>query len=310
MSVEEGSNSERQDGRRMTAEQTTHEPSEEDRLMALLALTSQELPERPRTDVDWTGADPDRLSPAQLRALHDQLDADPAAFETFLRRRRERRADPIPSALTASERAPFWRRWLAVFQPPQLRYALALGLVVLGVAFVFTAAIDQPSSLSAALDRGYRDLHGHGPPALDVLSATEEAGRARLGFAPPGAASVEAQAFAAGLESGRRRLVAARDAARATREAGSVYFELGEWHVLLAAASVTDPLLAPAFWREQLAVHRELARSLTDDAATRAHLARIADLLAPLTQSERRARAAHALSSELRLFREQLVAPE
>src|SRR5262245_55264860 len=89
----------------MTERRTDNDPPDrEDRLMALLALTSQELPAHKRDTPNVDDLDLDRLSPDELAAVHDYLDAHPEAFERFLARQRAAQASPVAQVSPARSR--------------------------------------------------------------------------------------------------------------------------------------------------------------------------------------------------------------
>ena len=99
---------------------------ERQRLLALLALTSQELPRKQRDS----------------RELHDYLDANVEAFEALITKHRAART----AQGATKARFPVWR--------------LAASIAAVGVltAIVLTMLSNREGTLQAALDRGYAQL--------------------------------------------------------------------------------------------------------------------------------------------------------
>ena len=274
------------------------EERDEERLMVLLALNSQALPER-----HAHAKDPQEMSADEL---HAYLDADPAAFGEFLRRHR-----PALDAPRAGQHGRSWRDALRGWGAPFSRYALAFGIAGLcAVAIVLVLRSDERPTRLAELGRGYEELRaGIDARSLPTI-ATDGGNEARLGFAPlPGATTAAAASFALGIGAGRERLMSGRDAG-AVDVTNEPFFILGQWNVLLAAACESQQPLTPAFWRNQRSRLQplivELKQNARADAALTAHLQRVDASLARLAQrySPRRA---FELGEELRLFRAQLM---
>lgn len=259
---------------------------DEDRMMALLALTSQDLPPRPKT--------------SQREALHDYLDANPAAFEQFLKQPRNQ---PMPKA---------WLGWFDTLQLRPMRCALALGVAALCAILIARPLLDERGALIAGLDAGYAELATHADPtSLNELSLATDS-HAQLGFSPLPANSQVSESFVSGLSGGEQRLAAARQELP-THSSGlleddeSRYYALGEWNVLLSAAAHVDSALPATFWQSQMEFHERLSESLADDRnldpMVVAHMRRTGELLASLSQQNGSRRTAHELAEELRLFR-------
>src|SRR5262249_20179410 len=104
------------------------EPPE--RLIALVALNTQELPDSAAQEQIESLVLPEGASADEIAALHARLDADPAAFERFLQQHRAK-----PEIATVS---PPSRRfaWLAALRNPVPRYALAFGAALLAVLII------------------------------------------------------------------------------------------------------------------------------------------------------------------------------
>jgi hypothetical protein len=292
-------------------EPTIKELPDEDRLMALLALNSQELPQDPGvSQSDVRDLDPDQLSVAQLEALHAHLDANPEAFERFLRTHRT--ASPLSVTATPalrSQRDPWWQRWLDFAMPLQPRYALAASVALICAGVLAWALLAREPSPTAVVDSGYAELSAVMDAATAAsIQAQGNEGFTKFGFSPRVATDV-ANSFAEGVREGERRFAAG--ATTATRASGNSTSEyaLGEWNVLLWTASESRSALPANFWRAQRLHHRQLVDALSaqsqKDAMLAAHLQRVDGLLLDLAQQQRPARSARMLADEVRLFRSQ-----
>jgi hypothetical protein len=116
--------------------------------------------------------------------------------------------------------------------------------------------------------------------------------------------------------AGQQRLATARKATSADssallEDAESWYYALGEWNVLLSAATQVDSGLPETFWQSQLELHARLSEALADernlDPMVAAHMRRSGGLLSSLSPQNRSRRTAHELSEEMRLFREHIA---
>ena len=211
--------------------------------MALLALTSQELPASRRpADLDPDSLDLDRLSTEQTLALHDYLDANPAAFEEFLLRHRR---SPPPASVPLLRRSLARRLatllgWFESLRPAP-RYALALSVAAVFAVLVSRSLLREPQTLTASIDAAYADAASSiDSAAVANLTLPWELSGDALGFAPAAANSAAHRvSFAQGLLAGKNSLAEAPASNDATiaQEASSAYFALGEWNVLLWASS-------------------------------------------------------------------------
>src|SRR5688500_14461790 len=109
----------------MSAEQLDDETRERQRLLGLLALSSQELPRAPRDS----------------RALHAYLDANVDAFDALIARHR---ADKAAQSATRSRFA--------------MRLAASFAAVAVLTAVVLTMRMSREEPLQAVLDRSYVEL--------------------------------------------------------------------------------------------------------------------------------------------------------
>jgi hypothetical protein len=289
------------------------EPDREDRFMALLALTSQELPASqsgPAPDID--NLDLDRLSPEEIAAVHDYLDAHPEAFERFLARERVARdAQPVKPtrAAPAPRRSLGWFDWLLGGPTPR-RYAFALGAAALCAVLIVGYWRADRSALSRAVEHGYAALDRNTVGAARLALPWEERD-GTFGFSRPGVTNDPEQlSFGAGLIAGRERLESP-GVTVTVAYVSPVYFALGEWNVLAWSGATAGRATSAEFWREQSALQAKLREAVLvrgdGDAVVIAHLDRCAAQLAQLARSSDSARAARDLAAELRLFREQFA---
>jgi hypothetical protein len=250
---------------------------ERQRLLALLALTSQELPRK----------QPDS------HELHDYLDANAEAFEALITRHRA--AKTVQAATKA--RFPLWR--------------LAAGIAAVGVltAIALTMLSNRDGTLQAALDRGYAQLAERNATPASV-EANSQAATARLGFSSAQRATAASKSFAAGVAQGEARL--ARSAA-AERDKEDSFYILGQWNVLLAAAVRSEQPVS--FWLAQRELGQRLVKELSaasevDEQAV-AHLQKLDAMLAVLADKAasggRSGRTEYELAKELQLFRSHLA---
>ncbi len=275
----------------MNAAESNEATRDEERMMALLALTSQELPAAGKG--------------SQREALHDYLDANPAAFEQFLKKHR----DQPPAQKT-------WRSWFGALQLRPMRYALAIGIASLCAILIARPFLDEGGALVAGLDAGYAELATHADAAsLEQLSLAADRD-AQFGFSPQPADSQRVESFVAGLAGGEQRLSSARKAlptasSRLLEDDESRYYALGEWNVLLSAAAHVESGLPATFWQSQLEFHGRLSEALADDRDSdpmiAAHMRRTGEHLSRLSRQSDSRRTAHELSEELRLFRGHLA---
>jgi hypothetical protein len=274
---------------RTTAEHEA-ETDNERRYLALLALTSQELPRKPPANFMWT--------PAQQAAVaneffFERLDIDPAALETFVAQELARMKSP-------KQKSSLRERWSATFT--QKRYAVAFG--VIAAVAILTVQLTS-NSLLENIEQSFATLPSQSTP----LILPWEQPRPALGFATtPANESRGAIAFARGLLRGKGKLSGSSVGASA---AGALrnYVALGEWNVLLWSACQADSL-SLTFWRTQSKIAGDLASasySSEDRAMIVAHVAKATRLLEPLTRGDNVKRAQRALADELTLFREQFA---
>jgi len=283
--------------------------------MALLALTSQELPEsKSSSDIDWEGQDVNKLSAEQYQALYDRLAADPGALESFLRRER-------PTRLPAHDVTPTrsWSLWPIIehlrdaFSIPTVRYATAFG--VAAVVSVLVALQLTNTSMTNAIEQSFAEVRFDTIPSpLPKLVLPWEQPAIAQGFAPGVANdSRGTMEFAMGLLRGKEKLSVLTVGAAVdltTGDAASAYVALGEWNVLLWAVCESQQSLPAEFWRTQLQLSRELAAKRfadSDAVSIAAHFAKVDVMLGALTDGVTPKRNAQSLAQELLLFREQLA---
>jgi hypothetical protein len=250
---------------------------ERQRLLALLALTSQELPRKQRDS----------------RELHDYLDANVEAFEALITKHRAART----AQGATKARFPVWR--------------LAASIAAVGVltAIVLTMLSNREGTLQAALDRGYAQLAERNaiPPTVE---ANSQGAPAQLGFSSAQRATAASKSFAAGVAEGEARL--ARSAA-SERDKEDSFYILGQWNALLAAAVRSEQPVS--FWLAQRELGQRLVKELSaasevDEQAV-AHLQKLDAMLAVLADKAasggRSGRTEYELAKELQLFRSHLA---
>ena len=250
---------------------------ERQRLLALLALTSQELPHKQRDS----------------RELHDYLDANVEAFEALITKHRAART----AQRVTKARFPVWR--------------LAASIAAVGVltAIVLTMLSNREGALQAALDRGYAQLAERNatPPTVE---ANSQGAPAQLGFSSAQRATAASKSFAAGVAEGEARL--ARSAA-SERDKEDSFYILGQWNALLAAAVRSEQPVS--FWLAQRELGQRLVKELSagsevDEQAV-SHLRKLDAMLAVLADKAgsggRSGRTEYELSKELQLFRSHLA---
>jgi hypothetical protein len=271
------------------------EERDEDRLMVLLALSSQELPEHKASTTQ-----PEAMSSAEL---HAHLDADPAAFEEFLRQHRTAGA-----ALRAKQSASWLdalRGWLA----PLPRQAVAFGIAAVCASIVAFVLIENRPTRSTDVERSYQELLASlDTDALAALATASYRDEPRLGFTPRRELTTAAeQSFAGGIAAGRARLATAA-ATKSEPVANEAFFLLGQWNILLWAACESQQSFTADFWQGQRSrlqtVADELSRDPFFDPTLAAHLRRVDASLAQLSQNYSR-RTAFELGEDLRLYRDQ-----
>jgi len=268
----------------------------EHRLMALIALTTQALPDG-RLTQSVVGV----VSAAEETATRfDELDADPVRLEAYLRR-------GMHPPLVQATRMTFWKQmanlassWVA---PARLAYVAAFGAAVIA-AFITLWHAKEPDSLSRNIAASYREVEWS--MSNEALVLPWERGAQALGFAPSvGNDTPAGREFAHGLLRGRSRLTEARvvDLPETTTEYGA----LGEWNVLLWGASQSYARVPVEFWREQVELMRRFEQAsyaAEDQVSIAEHIDRIRPLLVELGGNSGSARVARSLADELTRFRE------
>lgn len=274
------------------------EPPE--RLIALIALSSQSLPDSAAREQAESLVLPEGASEEEIAALHARLDADPAAFERFLQ---QHRAKPASTPVKETSRR---FEWLAALRNPLPRYALAFAAALLAVLVALPLLNREPQQV-ADLERSYAELLSRVGPSAWVLQVPSPAS-AELGFSPRSRGH-DAESFVAGWTTGDRRF--REEKIEASEGDLDPYFLLGQWNRLLSVASISDEHLTREFWQAQLRRERTLAKMLRAqpdlDPIVATHLARIDASLSSLANGERPARSANELAEELRLFRSGFV---
>jgi hypothetical protein len=287
------------------------ELNNEHRFMALLALTSQQLPEvRPADNSQGGGMNSESSKAA---TSFEQLDADPAALESFLRRHA---ATPRPArreSRYASAFETFTASLADLFAPRAVRYVAAVSVAAVAALLITqTVQRSEMPSLRAGVEHSYAAAQFDSARSpLSALVLPWERPPSSVGFSPGIAtgsrASVE---FAQGLVDGRQRLMASGGAVQGSSANDSVYALLGEWNVVLWAIGESGQAQSAEWWRSQLQVSDAFAAHAYDDAAAEritAHLATVRGILMALSNGENPARNARALADELLLFREQFA---
>ena len=288
------------------------ELNNEYRYMALLALTSQQLPEQKSVTDSKDG---DMSQTTKSESLYEQLDSDPAALESFLRRHavapRVRKTIEAESFVTS-----LIRQFSQFFVPSAVRYASAIGAVAV-VAFA-TYFVQRPDS-TALID----DIEGsyasvrfepQGSPLGELLLPWERP-PATVGFLSDATNDSPANiGFAMGLLKGRNTLAMLSGASSTPITANDEplsYIALGEWNVLLWAVSTSAQPQSAEFWLAQQQLSTALASVSYDDAVAETqiatHLTKVDSILIALAHGESPARNARTLADELMLFREQFA---
>ncbi len=210
-----------------SAEQLDAETRERQRLLALLALTSQELPHQRRDS----------------HSLHDYLDTDGEAFDALIAQHRR------DKAAQSATRARF-----------VMRLAASIAAVGVLTAIVLTILASREEPLHAAIDRSYDELTVSAlvEPGAQGIQAPP----AQLGFSSPQRASVASRSFSAGVADGEARLAKAQVV---EREKENSYYILGQWNVLLSVAVRSEQ--PASFWLAQREMGRRLAAELQDEPA-------------------------------------------
>jgi hypothetical protein len=256
----------------MSAEQLDDETRERHRLLALLALTSQELPPQRRDSRD----------------LHDYLDTNVEAFDALVAQHRARAAQSATKTRFA------WR--------------LAAGIAAVGVltALVVTMMPGREMPLQLAVERSYAELAERAGAVEPGSEATQLP--AQLGFSSAQRASAASKSFAAGIAAGEARLARSR-AAVGEQQDDDTYYLLGQWNVLLATAIHSEQ--PASFWLAQREFGRRLVGQLnaasTQNEQVVSHLRKLDAVLAVLATQGRSGRAEHELAKEVQLFRAHLA---
>lgn len=271
------------------------EPDNEQRYIALLALTSQELPAT------------DQGAQQGQEALFDRLDADPAALEGYIGRERRGSKTNVRGAESGPTLLDRLREWFTV---PSVRYAAAFGIAAL-VSLTLVLQFTRGGGLVDDVERTYAGIVLK--PTQAALILPWERPREALGFSANGESSPASIDYARGLLRGKQRLLAAPSDTASAESADKIMSDiaaLGEWNVLLWAASESTTPQSTEFWRSQSAVQRLLAAGSYDSesrAAISAHLDRVAVHLDILSSGQNSLRSARRLADELLLFREQFA---
>jgi hypothetical protein len=263
----------------------------EQRLMALLALTAQELPHVPH-DANAHGS-------GLNAAAFVQLDTDPAKLEAYLRSGMRAQSG---NKLTQSP----WRGAIAslgdMFAPPRVRFATAFSVILLAGLVTFW----QWSSRSVlhTVERSYAEVT---LTLSDSLTLPWEQRTPVQGFtATAGNDSPAGRSFAQGLLRARMKLLGQVNTTQNLDAFSERYVALGEWNVLLWAAAQSNVQLEPGFWHSQMDLARTLQREFTaaDDAPEIAiHISTTQSLIDAMARAPN-PRTARQLWSELTRFRE------
>lgn len=283
------------------------ETNNEYRLMALLALTSQELPERSDSDVRLP-----ELSAAARRedslALYRQLDSDPAALEDFLQRELARiRAARQTTTVSLAARCAQWVR--DSFASPA-RMAVSLGAAALVAILVVQFSARDGMVVKVEQSFAAQAIEASKSAATSPLVLPWEQPRATFGFSTAtGNESRGSIAFAKGLLRARERLNSEHGAAASSSTPAS-YFALGEWNALLWSVARAEQPAPTEFWRVQQALAGEFtAKSYASDenSVILSHLNNVRGLLEPLAKGENSLRTQRLLADELLSFRERFA---
>jgi hypothetical protein len=280
-----------------SANDPRYDATEEERLMALLALTVQELPHGSRAAAAMSAP----LEAADVDSFR-RLDTDPVALEAYLRKgmRVQQQSQPIAASLWR----PLMQELGNFFAPPRVRFATAFGAMLLTGLLVLWQS--NTRSMLDAVQQSYAAVPLTMP--ADALILPWEQRTPVQSFTPTtGNDTLAGIAFAQGLLRGQARVAgnATMQPPRSMRLVEN-YVALGEWNVLLWAAAESSGDRSADFWRAQLNLARKLGAvfEATDDATVIAmHLTTAETLLVELASAPN-PRTARRLASELTRFRE------
>jgi hypothetical protein len=272
-----------------------NDATDEQRLMALLALTAQELPDAPPAAAVVAAT-----AEQSNEAYFQRLDADPAALETYLRKGM-RKPNSIAAQSSLQRMLQSLSAWLA---PPQVRYAAAFGVML--IAGVLTMWNWSGHSMLDDVERSYSNV---------VLAANEtlllpwEQRSPVQGFTPTtGNDSPAGHSFAQGLVRARAKLTGRADDMRSLRAVAELenYVALGEWNALVWTAAQSTSEQGANFWGAQASLARKLRAALRDTDNVQAisvHMTIVEPLLDEMARAPN-PRTARQLAAELARFRE------
>ena len=300
---------------------------DEERLMALLALTSQQLPYPPHefTDKDWENIDFDSLSTEQQEAYFLYLDTHPELFEKISQRARSHEISPVPTklkeiAFVRNSVSQLKRQIQNTLSIPVIRYGFA-GTLVIAITLILAWPTQNDTDIGTRIDHSFVELDHQSLLPNEPLTLPWEQASAGLGFSPTQNPHPRlAEAFAVGLQLGVGYLNQASTnssldtlidsqtkSVDALPEEISLYRELGRWNILLWVTSQHVDNLEPAFWQQQLDLSRQFqSRLLTlgdTQTVVSAHLTNTATLLEQLHQQTSIRRNATQLREEVTSFR-------
>jgi hypothetical protein len=296
----------------MSESSTKPELNNEYRYMALLALTSQQLPEQ---KLVTDSKDGDMSQTTKSESLYEQLDSDPAALESFLRRHAS--APRMRKTIEAeSFVASLVRQFAQFFAPSAIRYASAIGAVAVVAFAAYLAQRPDATSLMRDIESSYASVRFEPQRSpLGELLLPWERPPATVGFLSDATNDSQANiSFAQGLLKGRNTLATLSGAPSTpiiSSDQPLPYVALGEWNVLLWAVSTSGQSQSAEFWLAQQQLSDALAAASYDDAIAgaqiAAHLTKVDAILLALARGESPARNARALADELMVFREQFA---
>ena len=296
-----------------------------ERLMALLALNSQTLPEQvPLMQADPTNLDLEALTVTEKEAFYAYLDSNPDALERYIVHYRmpdsnvhtsESAAESAASEeglaeASTTNRTPALGK---LFPRPVVMSGLIALLMVALIPLLLLRSMSE-NLLTNSFSQLQHSIEGSG----EHLTMPWERGPNSLGFSAP---SSEADnftfAFTLGMIAGLDRISEWSSAGQSLSldssptdflqsETGQFAQQLGQWNILLSVAASNHKKLPKAFWSKQLTLWKQFegqGKKVQADPQLMKHLQDVGKSLTKL-QSQQSGRAAADLLRELELYRE------